>query len=161
MARVVFYTFGVLREDKGSERTKAFYRRMPAVFKLAEGTPGFLDRREDGDFAFGPPRFYRKGEHVRAPQTLSLWRDVPSLRVFVKNPAHAEVLAEASEWLINPEWPSYVAWWVDDHHVPSWQEAWEKLALLHDNGPTAEAFNIDLAFDADGQPLPSEETSAV
>jgi hypothetical protein len=153
MARVVLYTFGVLREDKGSERTRAFYRRMPAVFKLAEQTPGFLDRREDGDFAYGPPRFFKKGEHVRAPQTLSLWRDVQSLRQFVKDPAHADARAQAGEWFLSPEWPSYVAWWVDDHHVPSWQEGWDRLQALHDNGPSAEAFDVDTAFDDNGQPL--------
>ncbi|HAI99705.1 MAG TPA: DUF3291 domain-containing protein, partial [Dehalococcoidia bacterium] len=37
--------------------------------------------------------------------------------------------------------PAYVVWWVSDDHVPTWEEAWERLEHLNDNGPSPYAFD--------------------
>lgn len=153
MARVVLYTFGILRAEKSDPAIREFYRRMPRVFQAAETTTGFIDRREDGDFTLGP-RFFDKTRHVRAPQTLSLWRHPAPVRAFAGDPAHADALPRLGEWFLEPSWPSHVLWWIEDDHVPSWPEAWAHLEALHDRGPSPEAFTLAVAFEADATPLP-------
>ena len=45
---------------------------------------------------------------------------------------------------------AYVVWWVSDDHVPTWEEAWERLEHLNDNGPSPYAFDYSQTTD-DGQ----------
>jgi hypothetical protein len=45
-----------------------------------------------------------------------------------------------------------VLWWVEDDHRPDWREAIARSELLHDRGPTADAFNFKSPFDATGRP---------
>ena len=49
-------------------------------------------------------------------------------------------------------WPPYVLWWVADDHRPDWREAVARFELLHDHGPTADAFNFKSPFDTTGSP---------
>ena len=59
---------------------------------------------------------------------------------------------ERPPWFQTPEWPTYVAWWVDDQHIPTREEAAAKLEQLHDQGATSEAFDFKSPFDANGNP---------
>jgi hypothetical protein len=43
-------------------------------------------------------------------------------------------LRRRKEWFRKPQWPTYVAWWVSDDHVPTWAEAVERCEHLHDHG---------------------------
>lgn len=70
------------------------------------------------------PRFFVEDKHIFAPTTLSLWADLESVFAFAYNGVHAGLNAEAlkhrKEWFLTPEWPTYVAWWVEDNHEPDW-----------------------------------------
>ena len=66
---------------------------------------------------------------------------------------HVEALSKRKEWFIKPEWPSYVAWWVEDDHIPAREEAAKRLEYLHDKGSTSHAFDFKSPFDATGQPI--------
>ena len=45
-----------------------------------------------------------------------------------------------------------MAWWVNDAHTPSEEEACRRLEYLHDHGPSAHAFNFKQPFDEKDQP---------
>lgn len=160
MARLAFYTFGILHEPYGHERTQGFVDRAQGVFDSAEATDGFVDRsRRDPDTnehswqPFASPRFYIEGEHAGAPTTLSLWDDLESVFAFAYYGAHGEALSKRKDWFVPPEWPTYVAWWVDDDHRPCWEEASARHEQLHDQGPTPGAFTFKKAFTPEGDPL--------
>ena len=72
---------------------------------------------------FATPRFYVEGEHAGAPATLTVWDDLESVFAFAYYGVHGEALSKRKEWFVPPEWPTYVAWWVDDDHQPDWEEA--------------------------------------
>jgi hypothetical protein len=153
MARVAFYTFGILREAHGHPQVQGFFDRIPDVFAGAEATDGYVDRRRgDRPAEFGP-RFFDPAQHAGAPQTLSVWRDLESVYAFAYRGRHGEALRGRREWAVEPQWPTYVAWWVDDEHMPTWQEAAERLEHLHDHGSTPFAFSFKAPFDVSGQPL--------
>ena len=152
MARVAFYTFGIQREPSADPRMQGFYDRVTAAFESAEGTDGFLDRRRgDRPPGFGP-RFYDPAADAGAPQTLSVWASLASVFAFAYGGRHGEALRHRKEWFVAPQWPTYVAWWVADDHLPTWPEAAAHLEHLHDHGPAPFAFTFKRPFDAEGRP---------
>jgi hypothetical protein len=66
---------------------------------------------------------------------------------------HLEALQKRKEWFRPPEWPTYVAWWIEDDETPTWGDAFARLEYIHDHGPSPYAFNFKQAFDGDGNLL--------
>jgi hypothetical protein len=168
--RVAFTTFAVLKHPYGDARVQEFDDRTPAVFLEAEQSPGFIDRARptsspdacnfEQDWGawgkFTVPRFYVHGRSTGTDQradTLSLWTDLASVFAFVYSGLHLAAFKKRAEWFQAPAWPTYAVWWVQDSHVPTWQEAAEKLEQLHDLGPTLSAFDFKRCFDEHGQRL--------
>lgn len=158
MAKLAFYTFGILREKKGHPQVQGFWDRVDLVFAQAESSGGFLelDTGRWGDYV--SPRFFDPGKHASAPATLSLWKDLESVFAFAYKNIHSEALKLREEWALKPEWPTYAAWWVKDDHFPSRDEACRKLEYLHDNGPGPLVFNFKKPFDKEGNPLVIDRT---
>lgn len=150
MPRIAFYTFGILREPYGHPQVQGFFDRIDSVFEQAKNSEGFiaLDDGTWGDYV--SPRFFIKEKHAGAPATLSLWTDIESVCAFAYRHGHGEALKLREEWAVKPEWPTYVAWWVEDDHIPTREEASRRLEHLHDNGPTPFAFSFKKSFNAQG-----------
>ena len=158
MPRIAFYTFGILREPKGHEQVQGFFDRIEAAFAQAEESECFIQRERRTDLieGWGPyvsPRFFDETRHAGAPATLSLWTDLESVCGFAYRAAHGEAMKLRSDWFLKPEWPTYVAWWVDDDHIPTREEACQRHEHIHDHGPSPHAFNFKQPFDAQGQPV--------
>ena len=51
-----------------------------------------------------------------------------------------------TEWFTHEEQPYAVLWWVPAGHLPTVEEAEERLAQLGTDGPTAEAFTFKARF---------------
>lgn len=61
---------------------------------------------------------------------------------FVYRSGHVEVMRRRRQWF-EPYGSSYMAlWWVPAGHRPTEVEAFERLALLDELGPTPEAFTF-------------------
>ncbi|HMS35259.1 MAG TPA: DUF3291 domain-containing protein [Ignavibacteria bacterium] len=151
MPRIAFYTFGILREKEGHPQVQGFYDRIDSVFKQARSSVGFIALSDPSWGEYVSPRFYDKEKHAVAPATLSLWKDLESVCAFAYRNNHGETFKLRQEWALKPEWPTYVAWWVDDDHIPNRKEACEKLEYLHDNGSGPSAFTFKTPFDQYGQ----------
>ena len=83
--------------------------------------------------------------------TLSVLVDLLSVYAFAYNGRHAEALSHRKDWFSTLYWPAYVVWWVSDDHVPTWEEAWERLEYLNDNGLSPYAFDYSQTIDDDAQ----------
>ena len=151
VVHLAFYSFAMLREPAGHSQVQGFFDRLVAVAQSAEGANGFIGLRYDLPDRFGP-RFYDPEVDAGAPQTLSTWTSLESVFAFVYRGLHAEALRNRKEWFLEPQWPTHVAWWVAENHMPSWQEGAHRLEHLHDHGPTPYAFSFRRPFDAQGQP---------
>jgi len=153
MSRVAFSTFGIIRQERGNEQVQGFFDRLQSVFESAETTEGFIDRaRPESDWGERVmPRFFDEDKHASGAPTLSLWVDLESVYAFAYNGKHAEALSHRTDWFLTPQWPTYVVWWVSDDHVPTWEEAWQRLEHLHDKGPSPYAFDYRQTFGDDGQ----------
>jgi hypothetical protein len=74
-----------------------------------------------------------------------------------------EILKRKREWFTRMKDAYMVLWWVPAGHRPTVQEAAERLELLRQKGPTAEAFHFGEAYsppDAgqDGVPFSFKDT---
>ncbi|MBC8280978.1 MAG: DUF3291 domain-containing protein [Chloroflexi bacterium] len=165
MAKLALYTFGIFQQPRDHEQLKGFHDRNPFVYASAENSEGFSDRsgnsrkrnHADRNADWGirdvSPRFLTTDAHRDTAATLSLWDDVESVYAFTYYGFHAEVLKKRDEWFVKGEWPAFVAWWIPDDETPTRAEGSTRLEHLHDNRPTAHAFDFKKPFDADGQPL--------
>jgi hypothetical protein len=168
--RIAFTTFAILKQPYGNPEVQEFDDRTPDVFTEAENSPGFIDRakevsgselsnfeRDWGQWGpFAVPRFYTFGRDTTTDQrasTISLWQDLSSVFNFVYAGLHLEAFKRRTQWFLKPEWPTYAIWWVNDDHIPQWQEACQKLEQLHDEGPSPSVFDFKNAFDETGNPV--------
>ncbi len=119
-----------------------FVANLQRINALAEASPGYVWRLqgEAGDAtAFRP-----FGEDVLV--NLSVWRDVQALSDYVYTSAHTEMLKRRQEWFSKVDAAHMVLWWVPAGHLPSVQEAFERLELLRKQGASAQAFSFRQAF---------------
>ncbi|MFP6851074.1 MAG: DUF3291 domain-containing protein [Pseudomonas sp.] len=119
-----------------------FVANLQRINALAEASPGYVWRLQDeaGDATALRPF----GNDVLV--NLSVWRDVQALSDYVYKSAHREMLKRRKEWFSKVSAAHMVLWWVPAGHQPSVAEAAERLALLHEQGASAEAFNFRQAF---------------
>lgn len=122
---------------KADPRMEGFYSSTAYVNGLAESHSGFIWREvnEDQkllDELWGDGYLY----------TLSLWKSPAALKDFLYKTPHNEFRLRGAEWFLPITKPRVVMWWVDDNHIPTLHEAHDRLQLLHEIGPSREAFDL-------------------
>ncbi len=119
-----------------------FVDNLDRINALAESSPGFVWRLQDET---GNATDFRPfGDDMLV--NISVWEDAESLRAFVFDTAHKEIMKRRAEWFDRMEMPYVVLWWVPAGHQPTEQEAGEKLEQLRSQGPGPEAFNFRELF---------------
>jgi Domain of unknown function (DUF3291) len=175
VARLAFYTFGLLHEPWGSEVVRPFVESAPDVFGAAAAAPGYIARAVPSDLhrhkceqdygewgVYATPRFNDGGSipgTVMIADTLSLWANISAVRAFAYSGKHVAALKQRWEWFRKGDWPTSVMWWVGDGEIPTWGQAVSKLELLHDEGPTPAAFNFRTPFEPDGRRITTVRTA--
>ena len=133
-----------LKAPLDSPELKDFVDNLDRINALAESSDGFVWRLTGEGNDATSLRPY--GEDVIV--NMSVWRDVDSLRQYVYQSAHTEILRRKREWFVRPTEAIYVLWWVPQGHRPTVEEAAARLRQLREQGSTAEAFNFGEAFSA-------------
>ncbi len=151
MPHVALYTFGIMHEEWGHPRMDGFEERVGPIFAAAAETPGALQWDGAGTDPVGRPGAAGDPPAPSA-RTLTVWSDLDTVFAFVYQGVHAEALRKRREWFRAGPWPSHCLWWVEDGHVPTWEEAVACYERLHAHGPTAFAFTFGSRFNADGLP---------
>lgn len=134
---------GRLVDDPDSEAVREFVEALERINALGDASPGFVWRLADDD---GPgaveQRFPGHEDDPRFVVNLTVWTDADALREFVYRSDHTAFLRRRREWFEPPVQPTTVLWWVDDGHVPTLEEAAERLDALRRLGPTPRAFDL-------------------
>lgn len=149
MARVAFYTIGLLQVPVGNPRLADYERLTPPLFDHCFAAPGFVCLVDAGDIV--RPQF-AKTEGLFPVSTLSVWSELESVFAFSYHGIHGEAMRRRREWFHQPEQPTHVAWWIADGELPTWSAAVERHERLHVEGATPLAFSLRCAFDAAGTP---------
>lgn len=128
-------------------RMHGFYSMLDAVNALADQAPGFVWRLVgDGD---------NDATAVRSPLgpdvmvNMSVWESLETLRDYVYSSPHLDQLRQRAQWFQLPKDPFLVLWWVPAGHVPTVDEAVERLMLLRREGPGPRAFTFRRSYAPD------------
>jgi uncharacterized protein DUF3291 len=128
---------GTLRYPKGAPEAAEFFDNLERVNDLAERMPGFVWRLQDegGDAT----NFRLRGDPAIAVN-LSVWESVEALQAFVFRTVHAGFYRRRAAWFERMKTPHFVMWWIEVGHIPSLEEAADRLGRLTRDGSSAEAF---------------------
>lgn len=137
------FNLGILIGDWGSSAVAEFEDAIDAVNSLAERSPGFV--RNIGGETLDAQVAASEHPLMRNPRlaaTLSVWEHPKALDHFVNNTLHGAFLRRRANWFETTDEPNYVMWPIKAGHVPTLEEALERLSLLGENGPSSEAFDF-------------------
>ncbi len=124
-------------------RMAEFMALLDEVNMLAERSPGFVWRLEGPS---GNATDLRVGNDPLVIVNLTVWDSADDLFAFTYRSDHRSVFARRFEWFERWEGPSVVLWWQPAGTIPTIDEAFRRLELLADRGPTPEAFTFKQRF---------------
>ena len=118
-------------------RLEGFVNNLDRVNGLGDASPGFVWRLQTDD---GDATALRPFPDPDIIVNLTVWESVESLRTFAYKGEHLEVFKQRRQWFEERVEPMVVLWWVADGHIPSVEEARERLEFLRRHGPSPWAF---------------------
>ncbi|ADB37657.1 DUF3291 domain-containing protein [Spirosoma linguale] len=116
-----------------------FVAQLDTINKLAEQSDGFIWRLTgEGNDATS----LRPFDDERIIVNMSVWASLEQLQTFVFKSAHTPVMKDRRKWFEKPDQMMTVLWWIPTGHIPTVNEAKERLQLLNSNGPGPLAFTF-------------------
>ncbi|MFG3114186.1 DUF3291 domain-containing protein [Streptomyces sp. NPDC048197] len=126
-------------------RMAPFVEMLDPVHAAADGAPGFVWRLvEEG--AADATALRPAGEDVIV--NLTVWETPEALWDFTYRSGHLEAMRRRREWFGRHVEAHLVLWWVPAGHLPTVDEALERLAHLRANGPSPRAFTFATSYTA-------------
>ncbi len=127
------------KADMESELMRGFVSRLDEINALAESAEGFIWRLKEDS---GSATAIRVFDDPLLLINMSVWANVESLKHYVYKSLHVELIKDREAWF-NKMGESYQAlWWIPAGHIPSTEEARNKLEYIRKHGPSAQAFNF-------------------
>jgi hypothetical protein len=129
-----------------------FVARLEEINALADSMPGFVWRLQtDG----GDATALRPYADDRILFNLSVWKTPEQLRDFVYRSMHVDVMRQRKSWFERFDGMYYALWWVPADHIPSIEEAKERLEYVRTHGETAYSFSFTRLFPPPGSADPA------
>jgi hypothetical protein len=130
---------GVVLYPVDDPRMAGFMDNLDKINALAEATEGFVWRlkADEGNatsiHAFDDPMLLLN---------ISVWKDIEALYRYAYKSEHGEFFARRREWFGKIDLPTPVLWWIDAGHIPTPEEAKERIYYLAANGASPYAFTF-------------------
>lgn len=124
---------------------KEFVDNLELVNGIAENSDGFVWRFKDES---GDATNIKAFDDPSMIVNMSVWESVDSLKNFMFRTHHRDFMRRKGEWFHRLAEDTYVLWWVEDGHIPTLNEALERLEHLRNNGDTAYSFTFKTNFTA-------------
>ncbi|MFG2001365.1 DUF3291 domain-containing protein [Spirillospora sp. NPDC048911] len=124
-------------------RVKDFVDWLKPVNETAEGWPGYVWR------LVGESGVDATSVQPLGPETivnLTVWESQEALWDYVYRSGHLDVMRRRGEWFERPRRPEQVMWWIPAGHIPTVDEALERLEMLRADGPSPRAFTFRETF---------------
>jgi hypothetical protein len=137
---------GRIRAELDDPIMAGFVNRLDEINALADASPGFVWRLQTDE---GNATYFRPFQDDRMLLNMSVWEDVESLRHYVYQTAHRELLRQRSAWFEKFAGAYTTLWWVPLGHIPGIDEARRRLDHLDAHGPTEFAFTFNQVFPPD------------
>ncbi len=122
---------------------KDFIDNLDRINGIAEQSEGFVWRlKDDTNNATSIQAF----ENPNTIVNMSVWQSVDALKQFMFMTDHLSFMKRKGEWFEKSSRPNYVLWYVEDDHIPTLEEALDKLQLIEQQGPSEAAFDFKKIF---------------
>ncbi|NUP50966.1 MAG: DUF3291 domain-containing protein [Catenulispora sp.] len=122
-----------------------FTKNLGRVNAQGKAMPGFVWLLEGDDPELGASDIRWPGDPEMIVN-LTVWTSLGALRDFAFTGEHRTLLARRKEFFQKLPEASTTMWWVPAGHIPSVQEAHDRLAHFREHGPTAHAFSFQRPF---------------
>lgn len=133
----------VPRYEKEDPRFAGFVDFLDEINGLGDSSTGWVWRlKDDANDAMA----FRLDAAPDMLFNVTVWENVESLHAFVFRTKHVEFFKRRDEWFVPQPLPTTVLWWVPAGHQPDVAEAWDRLTMLRDHGPTPDAFTFQKRF---------------
>jgi len=116
-----------------------FVARLGDVNALADAAPGFVLRLQTDA---GNATALHPYDDDLILFNLSVWESPERLRDFVYRSAHVEVMRQRKSWFERFDGAYYALWWVPSGHIPSIDEAKERVDHVRTHGDCAHSFSF-------------------
>jgi hypothetical protein len=126
-----------------SPQLAPFVALLDSINALADRSPGFVWRLQTES---GNATELRPFDDDRIIVNLSVWTDLGALKAYVYTGEHAQVMRRRRDWFLPFGGPYMALWWLIADQRPTPQEARARLDLLHERGPSPEAFTFSYPF---------------
>jgi len=129
---------GRLHGGPDDPRMADFYANLARINALAERMPGFVWRLKDatGNSALA----LHWPDDPTMAVNLTVWESAEALETFVFQTVHRNIYARKHEFFETPKENTVAMWWIEEGHIPTLEEAKERLELLNARGPSEFAF---------------------
>jgi Domain of unknown function (DUF3291) len=134
------FNIGTPRFPLDDHRMAGFMSQLASINALADAAPGFVWRLiAEGASDATSLRYPSLGDKI---VNFSVWESREALWDYVYRSDHLDVLRQRTQWFELPAGDHLVLWWVPAGHIPTVDEAIERLDLLHRDGPSSAAFTF-------------------
>jgi hypothetical protein len=120
-----------------------FVAALEPINTLGDGSPGFVWRLHTDE---GDATAYRVLGDDMMIVNLTVWESIEALADFAYRSDHREVMHRRREWFEKMGEAYLALWWVRTGHVPTVEEAEQRLRHLREHGPTEHAFTFRQPF---------------
>lgn len=120
-----------------------FVARLDEINALAERSPGFVWRLQTEE---GNATDLRPYDDERILVNMSVWESIEQLKDYVYCSAHTEVMKRRREWFEKFDGVFLALWWVEAGHIPTVEEAKQRLDHLYQRGESEFAFSFKINF---------------
>jgi hypothetical protein len=118
---------------------REFMDGLDHINALAEQSPGFVWRlQSESGNATDVQHPWAQDPFMLV--NMSVWRSPDDLKQFVYRSGHLDYYLKRADWFERPSQPHYVLWWVPAGHIPSLDEARERLEHYRAHGASQHAF---------------------
>ena len=143
--RLAQLNIGRIRAPLDSPQLAHFVAALEPINALADKSPGFVWRLQTDE---GDATSIRAFDDDMLLVNMSVWESLDALSAFVYRSDHRPVMLRRREWFERPADAFVVLWWVPADHIPTVDEAKERLEVLREHGPGPEAFTFATPFPA-------------
>ncbi|MGO8950323.1 MAG: DUF3291 domain-containing protein [Ktedonobacterales bacterium] len=122
-----------------------FVAQLDSINAIADSSPGSVWRFQTLEGNATAIRPYAD-DHILV--NFSVWASLGDLRAFVYHSHHRDVLRQRRQWFARIDNAYTALWWIPRGHVPSLDEAKERLDHLRAHGETWFAFSFTRPYPA-------------
>ncbi|SMY07791.1 DUF3291 domain-containing protein [Flavimaricola marinus] len=142
MTHLAHFNWAALLAPTGDPLVAEFVDNTGRVNAIAERSAGFVWRHGDEDVAgrrIGWPLFTEAPTMIAS---FSVWESPEAFKAFVYKTVHGAFLRRGAEWFERGGSVNYALWWVPEGHIPSIEEARDRVEQLRAHGPSEAVFTL-------------------